>query len=141
MADETSILYTKLSGAFAVSALVSTRIYPGVAPQANPGTLSEPFIVFFRVDGMPINVAYPASTGDMQSRWQIECVAPTHADAWAVAAAIASTLEGWRDQTLTPKLQSTLLLSQRDAYASPTDGGDEGEHRVILDYSIWTSIS
>lgn len=141
MADETTLLYTKLSGSFGVSALVSNRIYPGTAPQANPGTLTAPFIVFFRVSGPPLNVAYPASTGDVQSRWQVECVAPTHAQAWGVAAAVATELEGWRDLTLAPKVQSTLLLDQRDAFATPTDGGDEGEHRVILDFSIWTSLS
>lgn len=141
MADETSLLFDKLASEFGVTALVSTRIYPGAAPQANPGTLSAPFVTFFRVSGPPLNVATPGSTGDIQSRWQIECVAPTHAQAWSVAAAVFDALDGWRDLTLAPKVQSTLILDQRDAFASPTDGGDEGEHRVILDASIWTSIS
>ena len=82
-------LYSTLSGDAGVSALVSTRIYPNLAPES----AGNPLLVYStvaenRVDTLP-------GTNDMRrSMMQISCHADTYAAAKGLAEAVFTALAG-----------------------------------------------
>jgi len=80
-------LYTTLSAASGVTALVSTRLYVGFAPE----NATLPYIVYSLV-GTDRLATLPSVGDPARKRMQIECVGATYASAEAVAAAVVSAL-------------------------------------------------
>jgi hypothetical protein len=135
LADLEPVIYTKLSGNAGVLAQVSTRIYPVQGPQGG----SRPLIVYSKVSDNPINNAAPAFASESNARVRFHAIAETYAGAKAVAAAIRSALDGWRDTGTSPKVQSALPIGEYDATEYQSDGTVQAIHVVSLDYSIWFS--
>lgn len=82
-------LYDTLSGAAGVTALVSTRIYPNLAPES--ATL--PYIVYSVVQADRYHTLI--GSGDPANyRFQMECVGTTYASAKSVSAAVIAALQG-----------------------------------------------
>jgi len=82
-------LYSTLSGAAGVTALVSTRIYPGVVPES----ASKPCIEYSTVIGT--RDATLSGVGNPDHKMiQINCHANTYTSAKSVASAVYSALEG-----------------------------------------------
>jgi hypothetical protein len=81
-------LYSTLAGTSGVSALVSTRIYPGIAPES----AAMPYIVYSLVG--TDRLATLLGSGDYaRKRMQIECVATTYAGSKALASAVVAALQ------------------------------------------------
>lgn len=129
-----SAIYSHLSGVVAVTALVSTRIYPNVAPQG----VTLPYIVQQRVSrrGFP-NLA--GSSGMVRQRHQLDCFATTQASIDTIVTALRTALDGWRNTAMGTESLNVLSITledARDSYQAPSDGSDIGVHRASLDFIV-----
>lgn len=82
-------LYSTLAAAAGVTALVSTRIYPGVAPE----NAALPYIVYSLTNTERLSTLL-GSGDDARYQMQIDCVANTYTSGKAVAAAVVAALQG-----------------------------------------------
>ena len=105
-------LYTTLSNDAGVTAICSTRIYPGMAPES----VTLPYITYQMVSGERIDTV--TGVGDMtRKRIQINCNADTYAIAKSLSAAVIAALEG--DGYL--ELEYELYNSQTQIYMLTVD--------------------
>ena len=97
-------IFSKLTAATAVTALVATRIYPNKAPQG----AGAPRIVFLVVSDVPNNTLDgDVASRQRQARLQVDCYAEKYLDAQALAEAVDSVLgnlsgpglSGWRENS------------------------------------------
>jgi len=103
MSDPHVRLVAKLKGTAAVSALVAARVWPMVAPQGQ----ALPYLVYRRVDSVPVNHA-GGTTADDFTRIQLDCYASTYDGARVLADAVRGNedevaptgLSGWTDDDL-----------------------------------------
>jgi hypothetical protein len=111
-------LYTLLYSDSGVSSLVSSRIYPCVAPQDAP----LPYIVYQRVtSGRVYDLDGYAHLENV--RMQIDCYAETSVEAWNIADAVADAMRG----------SGSFSVGGDD----PMEMSEDGAFRVSCDYSIW----
>jgi hypothetical protein len=82
-------IYALLSADAGVLALVSTRVYPVVAPQ---GT-TLPYVVYQRISSGR-EYALDGYCGLENSRMQVDVYADTEKEAWAVADAVTTAMRG-----------------------------------------------
>ena len=129
-------LYSKLSGTTDLTALVSTRIYPRIAPQ----NTAFPYVIFFQVS----NPGYHAMLNDPNinsPRWQISTWAETYSSARAIAKQVKAAL---RDYSGTMGGSSGVSV-QRIFYENEVDYTDVDPetkavtHHIAQDYIIWHS--
>jgi len=112
-----------------VTAIVSTRIYPGRAPdRALP-----PFIVLTGVSDEPQST-FEAETDEtlVNTRVQIDCYDKQHDDAHDLAKLVRRALESY---DAADGLRA-LKLDSRDLYDD-----DIQAHRVNMDFSIWNAAA
>lgn len=122
----------RLTGYAATSAMVSSRIYGGYAPQ----NALPPYIVVGRVSGGPLNtLSGPNSLGDFQARIQVDAIAADYGQAKAIADAVRAALSGWSDAGA--RVTSCLLDNEQDDTEPPDDGSEVVWQRVIQDYIVW----
>ncbi len=82
-------IYSLLTGASAVSAIVGTRVYPhGEAPQ----DVTQPYVTWFLVTGTPENVLQGSPSID-RNTVQVDCWHQTGAGVVALATAVRNALE------------------------------------------------
>jgi hypothetical protein len=133
-------LYSKLSTTAGVTALVSTRIYPGLAPPSASASTPFSFVVYTRIDTDPVNNATPGNSGSEWSHFQLDVYASSYALGRSVADAVRAAIIGWRNTTTsTPRIDSCLLVGERDKTEPPDTPDGSPIHRVIQEYSIWSS--
>lgn len=127
-----SALYSYLGGVSAVTALVSTRIYPSQAPQG----AALPYVVHHKVSERRFpNVAGPS--GMVRARHQIDVFGATLDSAQSVAETLRNNLDGWRHTVMGAEQLNVLSIDLDDVrsdFTPPNDGGDPGTHRVTGDY-------
>lgn len=116
-------LYTLLSGDSAVAALVSTRIYPVLAPQG----AALPMVIFTRISsGREYTLS--GATGLENPRVQIDCYSETYSEAKSVSEAVVAAIRG--------------ATTFRTAWDDPRESYEEDEiFRVSIDFSIWNEES
>ena len=108
-------LYTTLSNDSGVTALISTRIYPNLAPEG----VTHPYVTYQVVTGERLSTI--AGVDDAKrKRIQINCHADTYASAKDLAAAVEAALEG-----------DGYLAFERDFYDPDTQ-----IHTVNVDWSF-----
>ena len=111
-----STLYDTLRNNAGVAALVSTRIYPLVAPD----NAAVPFIVYQLITGMAHNQLVGAP-GSERKVLQVSCVANSYTAAKAIAVACKASIN----------VSVGYLMSERD------DFFDQAEfYRIMLDFSL-----
>ena len=111
-------LYTLLSNNAGVIALISTRIYPIIAPQ--DATL--PFATYSRVSTN--NIFNLDNQSDLENAsYQIDCYAETYLGSVAIADAIKTAM----------KAASTFSTADMDE----SHDIEEDLFRVILQFSVW----
>lgn len=115
MSIETT-LYSTLSSASGVTALVSTRIYPMVAPD----TATTPYITYQVISGSAHNLLQGAPSTERKVI-QINCISNSYANAKAIAAAVKAAINP----------ATGYLVSDGDDYFSATE-----KYRVRLDFSL-----
>jgi len=119
-------LYDYLSTDVGVSALVSTRIYPGTLPQ----NWTNPAISYQRISGERVrNLTGPA--GRARPRIQIDCWADSYSGAKALATAVRSAMDGYAGLMGTTRVSSIVLESDTDFYET-----DIQVYRVSMDFWI-----
>jgi hypothetical protein len=113
------MLYTQLITLLSGNTDAGARIYPLVGPDQR----TTPYLVYQRIAATSENVL-TGRTGLVNTRLQIDVYADTYVEAQALAAQIATLMDGWSVQNV----------------ANPAQDGYEPDvrlHRAILDYSIW----
>lgn len=114
-------LYTKLTGHAGLSALVSTRVYPGKFKQQ--GTL--PAIRYTRISSDHPS-AMSADVGLTDYRYQFDIVAGTYAAADAVLIQLKNCLQRWRSSG--DGVQDSFLINESDDFEPDND-----QYRIRVD--------
>ena len=111
----------------AVTALVGTRIYPGVAPQ---GTTAD-YIIYELLTRHPFQ-DHGGSGGLHRARMSFLCYSATYANAKAAAAAVTTVLDGFKGTMQGVAVGSCLQDMEADA-------GFDDElrmHVVVVDFTV-----
>lgn len=124
-------LYTKLTGASAVSDLVGTRVYPLNLPQKP----AYPAVTYQRISTVPVKVmgTTSARVALMQARFQIDAWASTPDGATALADAVFAAIEGW-SKTAATAVRDTALDNRIEDFEEGLPA--PGLFRVIQDFLI-----
>ena len=120
----------RLLGASALTALTSTRVYWGVAPQ----NVAKPYVVMYRVSGIR-DMKMSGASGLVESRVQIDSFGTTYASAKGVARQIEARLSGYRGTQSSIVFDGCFLIAERDGYEP--DASPDDLHRVSLDFTVW----
>lgn len=123
-------VYNRLANTSAVTALVSTRIYAGMAP---PGP-TPPLVIFNKISG-PRVATLDGPTGLAQPTFQIDAYATTYLAAKNLANAVRIALDGWRATDGAVVIQGTSLLGERDGIEEGMSPPDRW-FRCGMDYEI-----
>lgn len=115
-------IYTALSGDSAVSAVVSTRIYPMVLPQ----DVTLPAITYSRISGGQVNSMGGFSNLE-NPRVQVDVWAATYTAAKTLAALVHTAMGG-------ATTYSAILISDMDLFEDDTK-----IYRVSMDFSVWNN--
>ncbi len=129
-----SAIYNELSTTAEITAVVSTRIYPQVAPES----AAYPFITFLVVSEVPehhMGGAAPLTRVMMQ----FDVWAETHAERVDIAEVLRNALDGFRGDMGTENLdiQSCFLENRSNFQESDTEGKAAPVFRTSMDFSIW----
>jgi hypothetical protein len=130
-------LYSYLSTTSAITALVSTRIYPDMAPEG----AALPYIVYSFVAGN--HERHMGAACDFASRLvQFDVYGATAVSVEAVFQVLSDALEAKRGTIGSENLVvlSSGIESERDDYISPADGSQKPKHRRSIDINIWHRI-
>lgn len=114
-----------------ISGIVSTGIYPLIAPQGS----SLPCIVYQRISGPRIS-AHDGPSGLARPRYQYTCIAATYAAAKALANAVREVLDGYSGTTNGVQIETILIENEMDVYNFETDER-ASSYSVIIDCVIW----
>lgn len=121
-----TLVYSALTNAAGIAALVATRVYPTLLPQ-NP---TYPAISYQRISNTP----QLGSTDLRETRYQIDCWGRTYASAQALAVVVKATMEEYRDASQTPGIKMSQIVNELDDYDP-----EVGIHRVIVDVIFTTT--
>lgn len=135
MATAAQAIYTMLAANTGVTGLVSTRISPNYAPQAN----ELPFLIYTSVDSTHEHNMGGASSM-RHSRVQIDSYATTYASVQAIAEAVRLALDsfvGYVDVgTERVEISKLFIETTRDLYEPSEDASQRGIHRVSQDFMV-----
>lgn len=114
-----------------VTALVSSRLYWGLAPQSVTGD----FVAMYVVSG---NRDYhmSAASGLRETRVQFDCWASSYGAAKTIARAVESALSGFSGSQSGKALRGVFVNSERDDNESDT-ADTASRYRTSLDLIIW----
>ena len=127
MAELEEVVYSRLSGTGAVTAICSTRIYPNKIPQE--ATL--PAVAYQRISTRRVR-AHAAPTGLARARVQVVCVARSYSEVKGLATEVRKALEGVVASVGGVTVQGSWLETDADEY-----GDAEGLHSVRQDFMLW----
>lgn len=106
-------LYSRLSTYADLATLVSTRIYPFVAPQS----VNKPYCTYQKISSGRM-YSHSGYSGLQRPRMQVTCYAETYAQAKAVAAEAIAAIEGW--PAANASVQSAFFENEEDFYDEET---------------------
>lgn len=125
-------LYSHLTGDATLAALVSTRVYPGIAPDS----AVFPYVVMTQA-GYSGNHHLRGATTLISNLVQIDTYAATSVSAFAVRDAIKARINGAYDTTFgSVKVRACTKEAETVVMESPDDGSDTGEWRLVETYRI-----
>ena len=128
MASIDSALYTRLSGFAGLAALVSTRIYPPLAPQ----NATYPLVTYQQISAIR-PYAMGTQIGLVQARFQLDSWAETSPGARAVSEQVRLALSNYSGTSDTIVINHCELVNEQRG-----DPEDQGElHRIIQDFMVW----
>lgn len=125
-------LIDKLLTTPAITALVSTRIYPLKRLQAS----AYPSLVVTRISGAPL-YADDGEVGLQNARVQIDSYAMSYSQAKDLAQVVRSTLSAFSGDHDGVTFSYIMLDEERDIQESGA-GAAEYPMRVAMDYIVWT---
>lgn len=122
-------IYSRLTSVQAVSALVSTRVYPRVMPQ----NVKLPAIAYQRTD----EERFSAMTGDIgivRATLEVSCWGTTFSSARDVAAAVRGALQRYRGTVQSVEILDGYVTGVEDLEPDLIDG--VLLHCVLMQFSI-----
>jgi hypothetical protein len=131
MSDIGKGVRTYLVSKSSVTDLVSTRIYPGVLPQA--ATL--PAVVYTVVTNVP-NDDVTGSSGSVNAGLQLDVFSDSHITSNNIGEQIRLVMQGYSGAMGDETVGAVRLTNRYEMYEKPVDGSDLGRHRVILSFNI-----
>lgn len=130
---EAGIIALLLAGP-AVSAIVSTRVFPLSRPQGS----ALPSITVQRISGAPL-YADEGEVGLNNGRVQVDCYGISYADAKDLSAAVKSTLSAVKDVSAAGvDFVYILVEDERDIRETGSEQQDY-PFRIALDFDVWTT--
>lgn len=122
----------KLAATSALTALVSTRIYNGTAPQG----VGLPYVVFSEISSdRPRSMSGAVAIVD--SRVEVLAYGASPDSSIAVADAVRGALDGYRGTSSGVSVRSCRLESTDDDYVRPRSGESIHIYRRSLEFAIW----
>ncbi len=121
-----SVLYDRLTGYAGLSALISTRLYPNVAPQ----NVTVPFVTFRRVSAVR-DSAFGADAGSVTARFQFDMYATTYSGVRAIAEQLRGALQRWTT-TSGITVEDTFIVNELETF----DAEPALLHRAVTDIQI-----
>jgi hypothetical protein len=122
----TTAVVTRLRTEAATAALLGSRIYPLVLPQAP----MLPALAYTRISqGEQFTSNGPS--GLRRVRIQLDCYAETYDAARALADAVRNALNGWRDLSLGVQVAKLAPDSEQDLHED-----EVGSYRVTMDFLV-----
>lgn len=118
-----SEIYSRLSGYSGLTALVSTRIYPNLAPQ----NVTYPYVTFRQVSAVRES-GFGADIDIIRTRIQLDAFAETHLSSRNIAAQIIAALQRWSNPSGTPEVIDVQIDNDMDQFEI-----DPVLHHAIVD--------
>ena len=123
-------IYSILRNESEITDLVSTRIFPNVAPQ----TTAFPFIIYDVTSDSPTDTKQGVSELDVNSI-MVSCYSETYTEASEIAEKIRTALDRLPESTYgTIKIQSSEYRGYNDIFDD--DSGNNGIYRKAIDFDI-----
>lgn len=119
-------IYNRLSNFSALTSLVSTRIYPGIAPQ----NTAIPYVTYQQISNESIS-AMGADTGLERPRFQVDSWSTSPLEADNVAIQVKSALQRYEGTLEGTTIQVIFLENDVDIYDH-----EAGIHHVSTDFEI-----
>jgi hypothetical protein len=116
----------------AVTSLVSTRVYPGVLPQA----ASLPAITYSQVSAVRVRQLNRGPAGKSRHRVTINCWGSTYAQARSVATAVRQSIDGFQGWWQDTYVGHVTLDNEFDLHDEETGPVSVGLYRIVQDYII-----
>jgi hypothetical protein len=121
-----SVLYDRLSGYSGLTALVSTRIYPNVAPQ----NVTVPYITFRRVSSVR-DSGFGTDLGTVTDRFQFDAFDTTYSGLRSIVEQLRAALQRWTT-TGPPVVEGVFMENTQETF----DAEPVLLHRAITDFRI-----
>ena len=128
MADVEDLMFTRVTTTAGVSAIVSTRMYPGEAPSA----AVVPYLVYRRI-AADRPQAFGSAPGNVRATFEVVSVESTPKLARTLAAAVRAALHRWRDATGPPVVEDVFL----EAEDEPLVDGKDKRFEIVQDYMVF----
>ena len=129
-------LVSLLSAESTVTAIASTRIYVGKAPQK----AALPHVIITQM-GSEENVSLDGASGTLRFlTFDIDCKAKTSVQAESLANAVRVFLDDYTGIAGSYTIGAVIMNGESDDYEQPSDGSDVGVHVVTLDLEIQYSV-
>jgi len=123
-------LVTYLETVTALTNIVSTRIYPLIAPQGS----IYPYLIYLKASGSTEH--HMTSASDLRlDTYQFDCYG-TYTQVKSVEDALRGALDGYRGAAGTETIRVCHLQSVRDSHEPDRIGSATGNFRVSLDFLI-----
>ena len=130
-------LVSLLSAESTITAICSTRVYIGKAPQ----TAAFPHIIITQM-GSAENVSLDGASGALRFlTFDIDCKAKTSVQAESLGNAVRTYLDDFSGTAGTYTIGAVIMNDESDDYEPPQDGSDVGVHVVTLDLDVQYSTS
>jgi len=125
-------LVSLLSGESTVTAICSTRIYVGKAPQK----ALLPHVIITQM-GSEENGSIDGASGQLRFlTFDIDCKSKTSVQAEQLANAVRTFLDDYSGTAGDYTIGAVIMNDESDDYEPPTDGSDVGVHVVTLDLDV-----
>ena len=130
MATPSAGLYARLSGFAGLTALVSTRIYPGVVPQEQV----EPAVAFVRIDEPEEVEAMGENADILETRFEVTSLGPTYDSCEAVHEQVRAACRRFRGTVGGLEITDTLLREGEGPLALDDPPTYEATQDVLVRY-------
>lgn len=130
-------LYEEVSDDAGITAIVGTKVYPGIPPQ----TAKAPFISFREI-AFQRSETLTGVTNLHNARAQIDCWGSTAEEMRSVSEALREALDGFSGPMgdIALNVRRCAYDGANDDPEKPPDGGDLDIHRKRVDFDIWYKI-
>lgn len=109
-----TVLRARLVGFAGLSALVSTRVHPIVAPQNS----AVPFVTYRRISAQRYS-GYGEDAGIVSARYQFDAIATDYDTARAVIEQVRLALQRWKSPSSSPEIIDVFCEDERDLPFEP----------------------